>query len=503
MRDISKRFGSTTALSGAHFRARRAEITALVGENGAGKSTLMRILAGVERADEGEIFVQGEEVDFHGPRSAVRAGIGMVHQHFMLFDRLTVAENIVFGAEPARHGWYRKGDAETAVAQLCERVGLHVDPAALVGDLAVGQRQRVELLKVLYRGAEVLVLDEPTAVLTPQEADELFTVLRSLRESGRTIVFITHRLPEVFAISDAATVLRGGRVVGEVRTADVDAEALIHMMVGRSLGKRGPVASVSPGSPVLTVQNLSTSGTNAVALQDISFDIGGGEIVGIAGVSGNGQEQLVEALVGLRRSLGGRIELSGRDITNTTVKERRDLGLAFIPEDRFRRGLAGGESVLDNVAMGHFERHGLSRRGWLDRAAMRSWADQVVTTFNVRGGGTAARDLSGGNAQRLVVGRELELDSSLIIAEQPTRGVDIGATEQIRDALEAHRRAGTSVLLISADLEEITKLSQRILVMFDGRIVAEVPSGTDRYTIGRYMAGLGSSDGPGAEMALQ
>ncbi|MCY4103551.1 MAG: ABC transporter ATP-binding protein [bacterium] len=492
-RDVSKRFGATQALDGVSFSAARGAITGLVGENGAGKSTLMRIVAGLEHADDGAVLVDGEALRPGSPSAAIGRGIGMVHQNFMLFEDLTVTENIIFGAETTSFGRLDGRAADERIGAIMDATALRLSTRATVGELSVADRQQVELLKILYRGAEMLILDEPTAVLTPQEADELFAVLDDLSRQGRGIVLITHRLREVMAVTGTVTVLRSGRVVGTSRTAGTDVEALAEMMVGRSPRRRRPAEPPTTAAPVLRVEDLRTAGRGGDALNGVTFSVSQGEIVGIAGVTGNGQSHVAEALLGLRPVLGGRIEIGGRDVTALPTPQRRALGLAYVPEDRFIRGLAHDQSISNNTALGHISQQELHRGPWLDRSAIKAWAATIVSRYDVRGGGPRAGDLSGGNAQRLLVGRELEKSGDLVVVEQPTRGVDVGAIEQIHAFFEMRREAGSALLLVSADLDEILQLSQRILVLYRGRIAAELPAGADRYRVGLAMAGL---DGP-------
>jgi simple sugar transport system ATP-binding protein len=524
LRGIVKRFGAVTACDGIDLDVGAGEILAVVGENGAGKSTLMHILHGEVAPDAGSIAIAGREVRFGSPADAIAAGVGMVHQHFMLFPSLTVAENVVFMAEP-RRGRFRpfqlfdRASAHDAVRALAGRYGLAVDPGARVAELSVGVRQRVEILRLLHRGAQVLILDEPTAVLAPAERAGLFAVLARLRAEGRAIVFITHKLDEVLAVSDRAVVLRSGRVVAEARTADTTPEAMIAALAAAMIAAPGPATGApdasmqrgQPGAVLLEVADLHVAGRGAERVRGVSLTVRAGEIVGVAGVAGNGQSRLVEALVGLHAVQRGAVRLRGLDVTAASVAARRGAGLAYVPEDRQRTGLALGASVADNLVMGQ---HRSGRRGWLlDRRALRAMAGRMAEEFAVRSDGLdqAAATLSGGNQQKLVLARELararassqaSSQSSLggsggagvLVAEQPTRGVDLGAARAVHEALLRHRDAGHGVLLVSADLGELLALADRILVMYEGRILGALDRGqADEAALGRLMAGQGAA----------
>ncbi|GHD48084.1 ABC transporter [Streptomyces mirabilis] len=486
LRGITKRFPGTLANDAVDLTVRRGEIHALMGENGAGKSTLMSVLYGMERPDAGEIRIDGRAVTFADPGAATAAGLGMVHQSFKLFDSLTVAENVVFAAEPRRFGLVDRAAARRRVRELAAEHGLTVDPDARVGDLPVGLRQRVEILKLLHRGARTLILDEPTAVLTPAEADALFAVLKSLTAQGRTVILVTHKLREVLEGSDNVTVLRDGRVVARLRTAETTADEIAAAMTGRAVELDRVHAPGTPGDVVLDVQDLTTD-----AVREVRLTVRAGEIVGIAGVAGNGQSELIEALAGLRRITAGRVTLRGRDITHASATERRARGLAYVPEDRHAVGTAPAASVADNLAMGH-HRTSLSSRGLLPPAAVHAHARRLVERFGVKAGTpeVPASALSGGNLQKLLIGRELAHEAPLLLVEQPTRGVDIGAIQNIHDELIAYRDAGHAVLLVSAELSEIRGLADRVLVMYEGRVTATYPKdGADERTLGLAMAG--------------
>ncbi|MFC3577246.1 ABC transporter ATP-binding protein [Streptomyces yaanensis] len=487
LRGITKRFPGTLANDAVDLTVRRGEIHALMGENGAGKSTLMSVLYGMERPDSGSIRIDGREVTFGGPGDALAAGLGMVHQSFKLFDSLTVAENVVFAAEPRRFGLVDRAAARRRVRELTEEHGLAVDPDARVGDLSVGLRQRVEILKLLHRGARTLILDEPTAVLTPAEADALFAVLKSLAGQGRTVILVTHKLREVLEGSDRVTVLRDGRVVARLRTADTSADEIAAAMTGRAVELDRIHAPGTPGDVVLDVAGLAGD-----AVHDVDLTVRAGEIVGIAGVAGNGQSELIEALAGLRPVRGGRVRLKGEDITHASATERRARGLAYVPEDRHAVGTAPAATVADNLAMGHHRTALATRRGLLPPTAVRAHAARLIERFGIKASTpqVPASALSGGNLQKLLIGRELAHEAPLLLVEQPTRGVDIGAIQNIHDQLIAYRDAGHAVLLVSAELSEIRGLADRVLVMYEGRITAAYPKGeADERTLGLAMAG--------------
>jgi len=493
MRGIYKRFGQTVALGGVDLTVRRGEVHAIVGENGAGKSTLMHILAGVTHADRGEIYVQGRQAAIPDVEAANALGIAMVHQHFMLLPSLTVAENLTLGREPRRRGFglYDRAAAEKAVRDLGARYGLVVNPSARVADLSVGDLQRLEILRALYRGAEILILDEPTGVLTPQETQGLFRVIRDLKGDRKTTLFISHKLEEVLEIADSITVLRDGHVTGTLRTAETDAREIARLMVGREVFLQFKKPEIPPGEPVLEVQDLTGAG-----VKDVSFRVHAHEIVGIAGVAGNGQTQLADLIAGLLPVQAGTIHIGGRDVTRASVAERRAAGLASlanIPEDRYKHGLASGGSISDNLLMGVYDQPPLVQRGLLNPAAIAERAQNLIRRFQIKteGAGSLASTLSGGNAQRIVIARELAEDKRCILAAQPTRGIDIAASEFVRGALLERRSARAGVLLISADLSEILSLADRILVMYEGQIIGEMSGKeADETHLGLLMAGI-------------
>jgi simple sugar transport system ATP-binding protein len=481
LRNITKRFGQVLANDKVNIVVKPGTIHAIVGENGAGKSTAMRIAYGFYRADEGEILVEGQVRDIATPHDAIALGIGMVHQHFMLVDTMTVAENIILGSEPGNTATLDLATASVEIRKLSEEFKLAVNPNAVIEHLSVGQQQRVELLKALYRHARLLILDEPTAVLTPQEVEEFFAILRRMRAQGKTVVIITHKLAEVLAISDEVTVMRDGRVVGRVQTSETNAAELARMMVGREVLLRVEKPDAKPGSAELSVRNLSIIARGDVKrVNDISFDVHRGEILGIAGVEGNGQTELIEALAGLVNpaKLSGKIIFEDRDITREGARLRRELGIAHIPEDRHRRGLLLEFDLAENSILGVHYRKPIVSYGniLLDSAAVRQRANEIISGFDVRPANSdlLARALSGGNQQKLIIGREFKVEPKVLLVSQPTRGVDIGAIEFIHRKLVELRDSGCAVLLISAELEEVTSLSDRLLIIHDGRIVGEV-----------------------------
>jgi general nucleoside transport system ATP-binding protein len=484
---IRKTFGDVVANRNASLEVATGEIHAVVGENGAGKSTLMRMMAGMYPPDAGTFEVDGRDVTGWSTREAIAAGVGMVHQHFMLVPTLTVAENLVLGQEPRRGIQIDHAGAVEAVRSLCERTGLVVDPSRRVADLTVGELQRVEILKVLFRGARILILDEPTAVLSPPEVKELWKVLRALVAQGGTVVLITHKLDEVIAVSQRITVMRAGETVGQLNTADATPAAIARLMVGRDVklalsGDESPVPGartpgVSSATPALSAHDLVVaSSRRSREVDGVSFEVRPGEILGIAGVEGNGQTELIEALAGLRPAVSGRVQLNGRDITTWSVRQRTDAGLSHIPEDRHRRGLVLEYSIADDLILGL--QHRFTRGLSLLRDRIASNATERVAEFDVRPAQptTPARALSGGNQQKVVIARELAgRDFTVLLAVQPTRGVDVGAIEFIHQQLRAARDAGKAVLLVSADLIEVLSLSDRIGVMYGGKLVVTLP----------------------------
>ncbi|MFD2092122.1 ABC transporter ATP-binding protein [Blastococcus deserti] len=498
MTGIVKRFGDVVANDSADLELAAGEIHALVGENGAGKSTLMSVLYGLIAPDSGEIRVEGRPVTFRSPVDAVAAGMGMVHQAFRLFPSMTVAENVVYRAETrGTAGLLDRRAAVRAVQELSERYGLRVDPRARVRNLSVGVLQRVEILKALHREAQVLILDEPTAVLTPQETRLLFDVLRGLREAGRTVVIVTHKLGEVLELSDKVTVLRDGRTVARLVTAETDGAEIARHMTGRAVDLEGHYVAGAPGRPALHVEGLTVGPpTGRPVVDGVSLSVRAGEIVGIAGVAGNGQVELLEAIAGLRAARSGSVRIGDHRLDGLSAGRRREAGVAYVPEDRAATGSAVAASVTDNLAIG-FHRRPPLRRGWrLDGGAMRSHARQIIEHFDIKVSSPSvpAGTLSGGNLQKLVVGREMAHDAPVLLVDQPTRGVDIGAIENIHARLRGYRDAGHAVLLASAELGELMALADRLLVMFGGRVVADLARGeATEENVGLAMAGLAAT----------
>jgi simple sugar transport system ATP-binding protein len=494
LRNITKTFGSVVANNDVSIKIEKGTIHAIVGENGAGKSTIMRIAYGFYTADSGEILVDGKPAQIRNPHDAIALGIGMVHQHFMLVDTMTVAENIILGAETGGAANLDLDKANRDILALSNELRLGVNPKASIEDLSVGAQQRVELLKALYRNAQLLILDEPTAVLTPQETEDFFNILRRMREQGRTIVIITHKLEEVLAISDFVTVMRDGKVVGNVKTSETSSKDLARMIVGRDVLLRVEKTDASPRDNVLNVENLSVNGRHGEALSGISLNVRAGEIVGIAGIEGNGQTELIEAIAGLLPVSEGRIELFGKNITNLSTRRRKELGVAHIPEDRHKRGLLLDSDLEENSILGVHYRPPVTTGGFLNAPAIEKRAREIIENFDVRPPNPqlAAKSLSGGNQQKLIIGREFELNPKLLLVSQPTRGVDIGAIEFIHRKLIALRDAGSAVLLVSAELEEVTALADRLLVIYKGKFVGEVnPKETSNEEIGLMMTGGG------------
>ncbi len=489
---ITKRFPGVVANDHVDFDLHRGEVHALLGENGAGKSTLMNILYGLYQPDEGEIQLDGRPVRIESPSDAIAHGIGMVHQHFMLIPVMTVSENIVLASEPTKGPFLDLATAEERVRELSRRHGLAVDPTARVERVGVGQQQRVEILKALYRGADILILDEPTAVLTPQEAEELFAIVRSLTEQGKSIVFISHKLNEVLEIADRITVLREGRKVDTVARAGATQEGLARLMVGRDVVLRIEKTSASPGRPLLAVEELVVRDERGLeSVRGVSFEVRAGEIVGVAGVDGNGQTELIDALSGLRRPAAGRVVVAGKDVTGARPIEALDAGIGHIPEDRQVRGLVLDFTLAENLALHDFRRPPDSRFGWLYPGRLAARARKLLSEFDVRGGGpdTTAASLSGGNQQKVVIAREVARNPRVLVAAQPTRGLDVGAIEFVHRRLVEERDRGRAILLVSLELDEVFSLSDRILVIFEGRIVGEFPPSVSEGELGVAMAG--------------
>ncbi len=495
LRGITKAYPGIVANDHVDFDLKAGEVHALLGENGAGKSTLMNILYGLSRADSGEIRLRGKPVSFNSAKDAIEVGIGMVHQHFMLIPVMTVAENIVLGIEP-RHDLVLLDErgAEARVNELSRQFGLAVDPTLLVSQTTVGQQQRVEILKALYRGAEILILDEPTAVLTPQEATELFAIINRLKADGKSIIFITHKLNEVLEIADRITVLRRGKTIETVPTAGATEESLARAMVGREVLLRVEKTPAQAGEVVLEVSGLNVIDDRGIEkVSGVSLTVRAGEIVGIAGVDGNGQSELIDAITGLRAPHDGTIRVAGRELHHANARKMLDAGVGHIPEDRQRRGLVLEFSIAENIALHDYAEPPDAKWGWLFPRRLVERARVLIREFDVRGGGplTRARGLSGGNQQKVIAAREISRNPRVLVAAQPTRGVDVGAIEYLHRRLVEERDAGRAILLISLELDEIMSLSDRILVMYEGRIVGEHAAGVSEEQIGLEMLGGG------------
>ena len=492
LRGITKRFGPVVANDRVDFDLRRGEVHALLGENGAGKSTLMSVLYGLYHPDQGEILLDGEQARIGSPAQAIELGIGMVHQHFMLVPVMTVTENIVLGDEPRRGGLLDVREGARRVRELSERYGLAVDPEALIEQVTVGSQQRVEILRALYREARILILDEPTAVLTTQEAHELFEVLRTLREDGVAIVFISHKLGEVLEIADRVTVLRRGRKIDTVPTEGATESSLARLMVGRDVLMRVDKPAAAPEAPVLEVEDLNVRDDRGLeAVRDVSLVVRSGEIVALAGVDGNGQEELVETITGLRAPESGTVTVEGREVTGRGVRATCEAGVAHIPEDRQARGLVLEFSLAENLALREYRLPPISHGGWLSTKQMGDRARGLLREYDVRGGdaGTPASSLSGGNQQKVCIAREIAANPRLLVAHQPTRGLDVGAIEFVHRRLVAERDEGRGILLVSLELDEARSLADRILVIYEGRIVGEFGPEASEEELGVAMTG--------------
>jgi general nucleoside transport system ATP-binding protein len=503
MRGITKRFPGVLANDHVDFDVRAGEVHTLFGENGAGKSTLMRVLYGLYRPDEGEIRLNGEPVTVSSPAAAIRLGIGMIHQHFMLVPTLTVAENVALGLKSTRGVMKDLRRVSARIEELSATYGLRVAPDALVWQLSVGERQRVEIMKALYRDARLLVLDEPTAVLTPNEVDDLFDVLRHMTADRRGLVFISHKIREVLALSARITVLRAGRVVGTVRPDETTEEGLADMMVGHQLGKEQRPTSEVGGAVRLSVHDFHVRGDRGTeAVRGVSLDVHAGEIVGIAGVSGNGQRELAEAMAGLRAVTSGSVRIDGVELAGEGPAAARRAGLGYVPEERMRDGVVPDFTVAENLMLADSQEPRVVHHGVLRRAAIKSRATELVASFDIRTPtlDTPTRNLSGGNIQKLIMARELSGDPVVLLVAQPTRGIDIAAAHYVHERLREHRERGIAILIISEDLDEVISLSDRILVMYEGQIIGEAGAETStREAIGLMMAGIAAGAAPVAE----
>ena len=496
MVNITKRFPGIIANDNVTLQLRRGEIHALLGENGAGKSTLMSVLFGLYQAEEGVIKKNGEIVKINNPNDANDLGIGMVHQHFKLVECFSVLDNIILGVEDTRNGLLQRDKAREKVMALSEKYGLAVNPDALIEDISVGMQQRTEILKMLYRDNEILIFDEPTAVLTPQEIEELLQIMKNLAAEGKSILFITHKLNEIKAVADRCSVLRKGKYIGTVEVADCTKDDLSRMMVGRDVEFAVQKTPAQPKDVVLEVQNLSVASrvSKKMAVNDVSFQVRAGEIVCIAGIDGNGQSELVFGISGLERVAGGSVKLLGNDITSAPIRKRSLMGMSHIPEDRHKHGLVLDYTLEDNIVLQrYFEPEFTNKFGFLRRKNIRTYAERLIEQYDVRSGQgpiTISRAMSGGNQQKAIIAREIDKDPQLLIAVQPTRGLDVGAIEYIHKQIVAQRDAGKAVLLVSLELDEVMTVSDRILVMYEGEIVGELdPKTTTVEELGLYMAG--------------
>ena len=492
LRGITKVFPGTVANDHIDLDLRRGEVHALLGENGAGKTTLMNILYGLSKPDEGEIFLDGERITFSSPKDAIGRGIGMVHQHFMLIPVMTVAENIVLGIEPSERGFLDYDAARARVRELARTFGFHIDPDAKIEDIGVGQQQRVEILKALYRNAGILILDEPTAVLTPQEATEFFGILKTLQREGISIIFISHKLNEVLEIADRVTVLRRGKKIETVPIAGATQESLARAMVGREVLLRVEKAASTPGETLLEVEDLHVIDDRGIEkVNGVSLTVHAGEIVGIAGVDGNGQTELIDGITGLMKIASGAVRVAGKEVRNASARDMLEAGVGQIPQDRQHRGLVLEFSIAENIALHDYRKQPNARLGWLFPKNLIREARRLIKEFDVRGGGpeTPAGSLSGGNQQKVILAREIDRDPKVLIAAQPTRGLDVGAIEVVHARLIQERNEGRGILLVSLELEEIMSLSDRILALFEGKIVGEFPSTVTEEELGIAMTG--------------
>ena len=495
MLGITKEFPGIIANDNITLQLKKGEIHALLGENGAGKSTLMSVLFGLYQPEKGVIKVRGQEVKIKGPLDANALGIGMVHQHFKLVHNFTVLQNIVLGMETVRHGFLKMDDARKKVVGLSERYGLYIDPDALIQDITVGMQQRVEILKMLYRDNEIMIFDEPTAVLTPQEIDELMQIMRSLVAEGKSILFITHKLNEIMAVADRCTVLRKGKYMGTVDIKGTTKEELSRRMVGRDVQLQVEKQPAHPGETVLDVENVTIHNDQRKkdVVKNVSFKVHAGEIVCLAGIEGNGQTEFVYGLTGLEKISSGKITLDGKDITNESIRQRSKDGMSHIPEDRHKHGLVLDYSLENNMVLQRYWQPEFQKGGFIRSDKVREYSDKLIAQYDVRSGQgslTTVRSMSGGNQQKAIIAREIDKDPKLLVAVQPTRGLDVGAIEYIHRQIVAERDKGTAVLLVSLELDEVMNLSDRILVMYEGEVVGEFdPKTTTVQELGLYMAG--------------
>lgn len=496
MLNITKRFPGIIANDNITLQLKKGEIHALLGENGAGKSTLMSVLFGLYQPEEGIIKKDGVKVEIKNPNDANALGIGMVHQHFKLVECFSVLDNIILGVEDTKKGFLQKKEAREKVMALSERYGLSIDPDAIIEDITIGMQQRTEILKMLYRDNEILIFDEPTAVLTPQEIDELMQIMKNLVKEGKSILFISHKLEEIMKVADRCSVLRKGKYIGTVETKDTSMEELSAMMVGRNVNFHVAKEDKTPGDVVLDVENMvvASEGHKLDAVKNVSFKVRGGEIVCIAGIDGNGQRELVEGITGLLPLKSGKLTLLNKDITKESIRHRNKMGMSHIPEDRHKHGLVLDYSLEDNLILErYFEPEFTNKAGFLRRKNIRNYANKIIEQYDVRSGQgpiTIARSMSGGNQQKAIIGREIDKNPELLVAVQPTRGLDVGAIEYIHKQLVAQRDAGKAVLMVSYELEEVMDVSDRILVLYEGEIVGELnPKNTTEEELGLYMAG--------------
>ena len=495
MLHITKEFPGIKANDDITLQLRKGEVHALLGENGAGKSTLMSVLFGLYQPEEGKILKNGKEVAIRSPNDANALGIGMVHQHFKLVECFSVLDNIILGVEPNRMGFLQKAEARKKVMALSEKYGLRVDPDALISDISVGMQQRVEILKMLYRDNEILIFDEPTAVLTPQEIDELMEIMRGFKKEGKSILFITHKLNEIMAVADRCTVLRKGKYMGTVDIKNTTKEELSRMMVGRDVQLQVDKKPAHPGEVVLDVEGVTIHNDQRKkdSVKDVTFQVHGGEIVCLAGIEGNGQTEFVYGLTGLEKLSSGKITLDGKDITHASIRQRSKDGMSHIPEDRHKHGLVLDYSLENNMVLQRYWQPEFQKGGFIQSDKVREYSDKLIAQYDVRSGqgsSTIVRSMSGGNQQKAIIAREIDKDPKLLVAVQPTRGLDVGAIEYIHRQIVAQRDKGKAVLLVSLELDEVMNLSDRILVMYEGEIVGEFdPKTTTVQELGLYMAG--------------